>query len=99
MSNTYYGWQTGKKTKTTLSESAKGIAQSLTWFTQEELVAIQECLTGHPVKKGMKKEQCEQLAQLLDFPNQATFDKFFTKLPPYLQKLLLAGCIDPYIDV
>lgn len=99
MSNTYYGWQTGKKTKTTLSESAKGIAQSLTWFTLEELVAIQECLTGHPVKKGMKKEQCEQLAQLLDFPNQATFDKFFSKLPPYLQKLLLAGCIDPYIDV
>jgi hypothetical protein len=99
MANTKYGWQTGKNTKTTLSESAQLIAQSLAWFSLEELVAIQECLTGKSVKKGMKKEQCEQLAQLIDFPNQATFDKFFAKLPPYLQKLLYAGCLDPYIDV
>ncbi len=94
-----YGWETNQTSKTTLSESAQAISKSLGWFTQEELTSIQECLVGKSLKKVMKKDQCDQIAQLIDFPTQAAFDKFFSKLPPYLQKLIKAGCLDQYIDV
>ncbi|NCC63606.1 MAG: hypothetical protein EOM15_02970 [Spirochaetia bacterium] len=95
----HYGSELNLTPKIKLSKSAQEFSSALEWFTQEELSDIQECLMGSRVTKGRKGDQCDQIAKLVDFPNQETFNTFFSQLPSYLQKLIQAGCLDRYIDI
>jgi hypothetical protein len=84
--------------KVKLSKSAQAFSIELQRFTQEELTRFQTCLVGETLQKVQKSTQCDQIARLLDFPTQQAFDAFFSCLPPYLQKLIQAGCYNQYID-
>ncbi len=95
----HYGSELELEPKVKLSKAAQALSLELQEFTQEQMTAFQGCLTGEIPKKVMKSVQCDQIARLLDFPTQEAFDAFFSHLPPYLQKLIKAGCLNQYIDI
>jgi hypothetical protein len=57
------------------------------------------CLVGKELLCKMKNEICNKLAAFLDFEDQGEFDRYFSKLPLYLQKALQKGTFDYYLDV
>lgn len=95
----HYGLELDLTPKVKLSATAKTISIALNRFTQEELSTFQRCLIGKAKKISYKSEQCDHFAQSLDFATQEAFDAFFTSLPIYLQKLIKAGCLNPFIDI
>ena len=88
-----------KKIEKELSSLGKDLAYDLDMFSIDYLEDVANCILGKKPNYKYKQDLRLIIARSLDFGSQEAFDRFFSRLPEYLQVALQRGVFERFLDI